>query len=172
MPICQAILPEFDTEMANTRKILQLVPDDKFAYQPHEKSMSMARLASHVAELPSWAAEVLKKERLDLAAEQKPFLAHSKAELLDRFENNLKNARAAIEGSKDEDYGVPWTLAAGGHTIFTMPRAAVLRTAVMNHLIHHRAQLGMYLRLNHIPIPGLYGPSADDQQAFFADAKA
>src|SRR5215472_11193440 len=101
MPICQAILPEFDTEMANTRKILQLVPDDKFAYQPHEKSMSMARLASHVAELPSWAAEVLKKERLDLAAEQKPFLAHSKAELLDRFENNLKEARAAIESSRD-----------------------------------------------------------------------
>ncbi|HKD09891.1 MAG TPA: DinB family protein [Bryobacteraceae bacterium] len=172
MPICTAILPEFDAEMANTRKVLELVPDDNFAYRPHEKSMTMARLASHVAELPSWAAEVLKKERLDLSPEQKPFLAQSRAELLDRFERNLKEARAAIESSRDEDYSVPWTLAVGGHTVFTIPRAAVLRTAVMNHLIHHRAQLGVYLRLNQIPVPGLYGPSADDQQAFFANAKA
>lgn len=164
MAIAQTLLPEFDQEMANTRKLLELVPDGKFDYSPHEKSMKLGRLASHVAELPSWAKHTLETELLQLDGNQQPFSASNRQELLEAFDNNVKESRAAIAKASDDDMGKTWTLKFGEDTILSMPRTAVLRSVVMNHIIHHRAQLGVYLRLNNIEFPGMYGPSADEMQ--------
>ena len=163
--ISEMLLPEFDQEMKSTRKILECVPDDKLEYKPHEKSMTLGRLASHVAELPHWVVETIDKDMLEVSPGQKPFLAASQAELLSAFDKNVTEGRAAIAGTSDEHLGKVWKFMFGGHLAFAMPRAAVLRSVVMNHMIHHRAQLGVYLRLNDVPIPGLYGPSADDKAA-------
>jgi len=160
------LLPEFDREMANTRKLLSCVPEDKFSWQPHAKSMTLGRLASHVAELPNWAVETINRETLELQRGMKPWSATSQAELLERFDKNVAEARAAIAGASDADLAVDWSRIFGGHKVMTMPRVAVLRSVVMNHLIHHRAQLGVYLRLNDVPIPGMYGPSADESNMF------
>jgi uncharacterized damage-inducible protein DinB len=166
MTITESLLPEFDQEMANTRKILETVPEDKYSWKPHEKSMDLGRLASHVAELPHWAVESINRETLELSPGEKPFLAASSAELLARFDKNTAEARSAIAGATDEDLAKIWSLIYGGHTVLSMPRASVLRGMVMNHLIHHRAQLGVYLRLNDVAIPGMYGPSADEGKMF------
>jgi uncharacterized damage-inducible protein DinB len=164
MPISQMLLPEFDQEMANTRKLLELFPEDKAAYKPHEKSMALGRLAGHVAELPGWATMTLNTEGLDIQPGQQPYIATSRKELLDTFDRNLKEARQRIAAVTDEDLARTWTLKFNGKPIFSLPKSAVLRSSVMNHLIHHRAQLGVYLRLNQIAIPGMYGPSADEAQ--------
>ncbi len=162
MPISQTLLPEFDQEMGNTRKLLERVPEGNPDYRPHEKSMALARLASHVAELPTWATMTLDREELVLGPQFTPRILTTRAELLDFFDKNVADARAAISAASDEDWGKTWTLKFGGNTIMSMPRAAVMRSVVMNHLIHHRAQLGVYLRLNDVEIPGMYGPSADE----------
>lgn len=164
MSISQMLLPEFDSEMENTRKLLDRVPDGKFDYKPHEKSMTLGRLASHVAELPSWAKMTIETEVLELQPGMQPALAQSRQELLAMFEKSVAEARSAIAAASDDELGKTWTLKVGERTIFSMPRAAVLRGMVMNHLIHHRAQLGVYLRLNEIEIPGMYGPSADEMK--------
>ena len=166
MSISQMLLPEFDREMANTRKLLSSVPEDKFSWQPHAKSMTLGRLASHIAELPNWAVETINRETLELQPGMKPWLATSQAELLERFDKNVDEARAAISGASDAHLAVDWSLIFGGRKVMTMPRVAVLRSVVMNHLIHHRAQLGVYLRLNDVAIPGMYGPSADESNMF------
>ncbi len=164
MPIGQTLLPEFDHEMENTRKLLELVPDGKFDYVPHEKSMKLGRLASHVAELPSWAKHTLDTEVLKLEPGQQPFSASNRQQLLEAFDKNVREARAAIAAASDDELGKTWTLKFGEDTVLSMPRTAVLRSVVMNHIIHHRAQLGVYLRLNNIEFPGMYGPSADEMQ--------
>jgi uncharacterized damage-inducible protein DinB len=161
MTISETLLPEFDQEMAGTRAILECVPEDKFAWKPHTKSMTMGRLASHVAELPGWAAYTIDQEKLELTPDMKPLNAATKSELMDAFAANISTARAALAGASDEHLGKTWSLLYDGHVVLSMPRAAVLRTMVLSHLIHHRAQLGVYLRLNDIAIPGMYGPSAD-----------
>ncbi len=168
MTISQALLPEFDEEMANTRKILELVPEDRFDYKPHEKSMTLGRLASHVAEMPSWAAHTIQVEVLEMKAGQTGFLAKSKKEILDTFNKSVAEARPLIEGASDEELHKNWTFRFDGKDIITMPRFVVLRNMVMNHMVHHRAQLGVYLRLNEIQIPGMYGPSADEQKFWTA----
>jgi uncharacterized damage-inducible protein DinB len=166
MSISQTLLPEFDQEMASTRKILNCVPEDKYSWKPHEKSMTLGRLASHVAELPHWAVETMNRETLELTPGMKPWIAASQAGLLAGFDRNVAEARALIAGASDADLAVEWSLIFGGHKVLTMPRGAVLRSVVMNHLIHHRAQLGVYLRLNDVAIPGMYGPSADENKMF------
>jgi uncharacterized damage-inducible protein DinB len=167
MAIRDALLPEFDMEMASTRKMLERVPVEKGDFKPHAKSGSLGWLATHVADLPQWVVETVHKDELDFAPPGVPRPAPSRLEsrdqLLSGFDAKVKAARAAIAGVSDERLGGPWTLKAGGKTIFTMPRAAVLRNFVMNHMIHHRAQLGVYLRLNDVPVPGMYGPSADEK---------
>ncbi|MDE3195402.1 MAG: DinB family protein [Acidobacteriota bacterium] len=165
MSISSLLLPEFEQEMASTRKLLACVPDGQYSWKPHEKSMTLGRLASHVAELPGWAVVTLKQTKLEIAPGAQAFSAQSTAELLDSFDRNVTDARAAIEAAKDEDYDVPWSLVFGGHVAFTMPRYSVMRSVVMNHMIHHRAQLGTYLRTLEIAIPGMYGPSEDDKRA-------
>jgi uncharacterized damage-inducible protein DinB len=160
--ISQILLPEFDHEMASTRKLLACVPDDKLNWQPHEKSMSLARLATHIAELPNWTVRALTTESFEVNPGAKRRIAESQAELLETFARNAAEARAAIAAATDEEFSVAWSLIFGGRTISTMPRFMVIRSMMMNHLIHHRAQLGVFLRLNHIAIPGMYGPSADE----------
>ncbi|HWE50082.1 MAG TPA: DinB family protein [Bryobacteraceae bacterium] len=165
MTIAESLLPEFDQEMSSTRKLLECVPDGIFDYKPHEKSMALGRLASHVAEIPGYLTATITRPKLEIPAGYKAFNVASKQELLAAFDKNAAEARAAIEGATDEHLAEPWSLVFGGHTAFTMPRAAVVRNMGMNHLIHHRAQLGVYLRLNDVAIPGMYGPSADQKTA-------
>jgi uncharacterized damage-inducible protein DinB len=160
--IAQMLLPEFDQEMQSTRKLLAVVPDDKMDYQPHPKSMTLGRLAGHVAEMPTWAKHTMEVELLQLEPGQKPYIATSRQELLDTFDKNVAEARGLISKATDEDFGKTWTLKFGDRQIMSMPRTGVMRTVVMNHLIHHRAQLGVFLRLLDVKIPGMYGPSADD----------
>jgi uncharacterized damage-inducible protein DinB len=166
MPISQALLPEFDHEMASTRKTLERVPDDKFGWKPHEKSMPMGNLAVHLATLPGWTVTTLTQDSLDLAPEGgEPFKlpeAKTTEEVLGIFDTQVAAARAAVAEATDEQLMKPWSLLMTGKTIFTLPRAAVLRSFVMSHSIHHRAQLGVYLRLNDIAVPSIYGPSADE----------
>lgn len=167
MSFSETLLPEFDQEMANTRKILQAMPDGDFTWKPHPKSMALGRLASHVAEMPSWAEHTVNFEKLVITPDMKPLNAATKAELLEAFENFVVPARAAIAGASDEHLLKTWELEYGGHILMSMPRIAVLRSVVMNHMIHHRGQLSVYLRLKDVPIPGMYGPSADEPGGIF-----
>jgi uncharacterized damage-inducible protein DinB len=166
MALSEALLPEFDHEMANTRKTLERVPEDKFDWKPHEKSMSLGNLATHLATLPSWVVFTINETSLDIAPVDGPPMktepATSRQEILDRFDESVKTAREALAGASDEQLFVDWSLLSGGNTVLTMPRVAVLRSFVMNHNIHHRAQLGVYLRLNDVAVPSIYGPSADE----------
>lgn len=166
MGISNAMLPEFDHEMASTRKTLERVPEDKFGWKPHEKSGSMGWLAAHLANIPSWASYTINQDTLDLAPggvpPTPPPAPKSRRELLEMFDKNVTDGRAALAGAKDEHLFKTWSLLRNGATLLQMPRVAVLRSFVMNHMIHHRAQLGVYLRLNNVPVPAIYGPSADE----------
>lgn len=168
MSIAQALLPEFDQEMANTRKMLELVPEDKPGFQPDPKSMTLARLAGHVAELPGWGTTTMTSDSLDTSsfAGMKPGEMTTRAALLATFDKNVTTARAAIAAGSDADMMKDWSLTGGGHTFVKLPKAAVLRSFMMSHLIHHRAQLGVYLRMTGVAIPGMYGPSADEPNPF------
>jgi uncharacterized damage-inducible protein DinB len=166
MKISDSLLPEFDQEMANTRKTLERVPENKFGWKPHPKSSTLSALASHIATMPGWAVLTMQSESFDYAppggpAMQQPNL-QSRKELLDAFDKGVSEARAALAAATDEQFLKPWSLLAGGKTQMTMPRIAVIRSFVLNHTIHHRAQLGVYLRLNDVAVPGMYGPSADE----------
>ena len=162
MSIAQSLLGEFDQEMANTRKMLERIPDDKLGYKPDPKSMSMGQLASHTAEMVGWFASMMEGPELDIPAGFKPFAATSKKELLDTFDKNVAGSRAALAAAGDQTLTGPWSLKFAGNTMFTMPRIACYRSMIMNHVIHHRAQLSVYYRLNGVPVPGMYGPSADE----------
>ncbi len=164
--IAQGLLAEFDQEMANTRKTLERVPDAKFDWKPHEKSGTAGWMAAHLANLPMWGEMTLQTGSLDVnpADGQKFQLpkADTSAEALKLFDKNVAAFRSALQGATDEMMMQPWSLLSGGKVIFTMPKIAVLRGMVMNHIVHHRGQLTVYLRLNNIPVPALYGPSADE----------
>ena len=166
MALKDAFLAEFDPEMANTRKTLERVPEGKFTWKPHDKSGTMIWLAQHVAHLPEWAWYTLQQDSLDLAPKgvspQPPPPPASVKELLSLFDGCVAKGRSAIAGAGDAEFGKIWTLLKNGQQLMAMPKAACLRMFVMNHLIHHRAQLGVYLRLNNVPVPALYGPSADE----------
>jgi len=166
MPIAQMLLPEFDQEMKSTRKLLECVPDGKFDYKPHEKSMTLGRLAAHVAEMPTYMISTLRLESLDFTGEEKPFAPATRGELLESFEKNSAEARELLSKATDEDLAKVWTLSYKGQQIFSMPRTVVLRSMVLSHLIHHRGQLGVYLRMNNVEFPGMYGPSADEMKMF------
>ena len=170
MSIAQSLLPEFDHEMATTRKVLEVVPEGKNEWKPHDKSMTLGRLAGHVAELPGWGMTTLEQTELDFAPVGKPAwvpgVFTTRAETLKKFDETVAATRAALAKATDADLMVVWTLKSGGNTLLSMPRIAVLRSFMMNHIVHHRAQLGVYLRLNNVAIPGSYGPSADEKQGF------
>ncbi len=166
MALNAALLPEFDQEMASTRKTLERVPDSKFSWKPHEKSGAMGWLAGHVASIPGWLAFTIKQDSLDLAPGgvqmQPPPPPRNSKELLAEFDKNVKEGRAVLAAASDAELMKPWSLLNNGKVTMTLPKVAVVRGFVMNHLIHHRAQLGVYLRLNNIPVPAIYGPSADE----------
>ena len=167
MSIATSLLHEFDQEAANTRKVLERVPEDKFGWKPHEKSGTMGWLADHCAFLPGWCKETFTLNELDLSPDGKPFVPEppptSQKALLEKLDKCVAAGRAALAAASDEAMMQPWSLLMTGKPILTMPRVAVYRSMIMNHLIHHRAQLVVYLRLNNIPVPGLYGPSADEK---------
>lgn len=167
MALRDTLLSEFDHEMANTRKMLDRAPEKHFDFQPHAKSWKLKRLAGHVADLPGWATQTMRSERLELEPGMfAPFVPSSKQELLAFFDKQVSGARSAIARASDEELNQSWTLKWEGKTVLTMPRAGVLRTMVLNHLIHHRAQLGVYLRMIDVAVPGMYGPSADEVPIF------
>jgi uncharacterized damage-inducible protein DinB len=159
-------LPEFDQEMASTRKVLERIPDDKFDWRAHPKSNTIGWNANHLAELPGWSVSIFTESGFDFAPVggeryQSPKLKTTR-EVLELFDRNVASARQALANVKDESLADPWTLRGGQRIIFTMPRSAVIRSFLMNHIIHHRAILSVYLRLNNIPVPGMYGPSGDE----------
>lgn len=166
MPISKTILPEFDHEMANTRKTLERVPDDKLDWKPHEKSMPLGELATHLSTIPSWIAMVFDRDELDVAPPGKPDYREeprkSREEVLAAFDKSVASARAALEAATDENWQGKWSLLNRAKPIFTLPRTAVMRGFILSHSIHHRAQLGVYLRLLDVPVPAIYGPSADE----------
>jgi uncharacterized damage-inducible protein DinB len=162
MALVEALLPEFDREMSTTRTVLERVPEERFDWKPHVKSYSLGELAGHIANLPTWGEETLTKSELDLAGGQRPSAPPSKAVMLDNFDRHVAAVRAALAGKSDAELMAMWTLKRNGKTIFAMPKTTVLRSMVLSHVIHHRAQLTVYLRLLDIPVPSIYGPSADE----------
>jgi uncharacterized damage-inducible protein DinB len=163
MPLVDALLPEFDHEMTTTRKALERVPEDRFEWKPHARSFSLGALATHLANIPTWGTETLTKSEIDLPAVQQPAnVLPSKTELIAAFDRNVAAARAAMTGKTDAELLAIWSLKRGGKTLFSMPKTAVLRSFVLSHIIHHRAQLGVYLRLLEVPVPATYGPTADE----------
>ena len=169
MPISAALLPEFDHEMANTRRTLERVPDTAFDWTPHENSYSMQALVSHLANLPSWTSVTIEQDSIDMAPADgseppRTEAVASTAQALETFDANVTAARAIIESASDEKLMETWSLLNGGEVMFAMPKVAVLRSFIMNHMIHHRGQLTVYLRMNDAPLPALYGPSADESE--------
>jgi uncharacterized damage-inducible protein DinB len=171
MPIRDLLLPEFDHEMANTRRVLERVPEDRPDFRPHEKSMALGQLAGHLAAVPNWALFALARNEVDLAprdgsprpAELDPAPMTTRAALLESFDAATRNARTHMADVLDDVLMEKWTLRKGGHVVLAMPRLSVIRLLCLNHVIHHRAQLGVYLRLNDIPLPPIYGPTADGE---------
>ena len=165
MTIADLLLPEYDLEVSKTRTLLALVPDAKLDFRPHPKSMPLGTLASHVSEIPGWMSMTLGTELLELGDGFTPFRVATTRELLESLDTGASTGRAALAAAPDEAMDVIWTLKWNGEVMVSQPRSEVVRQFVMNHLIHHRAQLGVYLRLLDVPIPGMYGASADDMAA-------
>lgn len=162
----QALLPEFDHEMAGTRKVLERIPDDKLDWKAHPKSNTIRWIGTHLATIPSWTGYTLKQDSLDVNPGGQPMRttpAASRQEILERFDKNVAQARKDLESADAAEFSKLWTLLNNGTAMFSMPKAAVLRSFVLNHIIHHRGHLCVYLRLNDVPVPGLYGPSADEE---------
>jgi uncharacterized damage-inducible protein DinB len=162
MSISETLLPEFDQEMATTRRVIERVPSDKATWKPHEKSFSLAHLTQLCAGMPGWITRAVNDDALDLG---KPGFSYSNEKtetLVAMFDKNVKEARAALAAAKDADLAKPWSLKHGERVIFTLPKAAVIRQNI-NHLIHHRGQLTVYLRLVNVPVPSIYGPTADER---------
>jgi uncharacterized damage-inducible protein DinB len=162
MAIKDGMLAEFDHEMGKTRKLLERMPDEKLSWKPHVKSMSLGGLGTHLANIPYWGGTIMKDPFFDLAlsppnVEEK----RSRTDILAAFDENTKQTRASLDKS-DGEFMAPWALKRGTHEMFSMPRAAAFRTFVLYHMVHHRGQLSVYLRLNDVPVPAIYGPSADE----------
>jgi uncharacterized damage-inducible protein DinB len=167
MGISESILPEFDHETATTRTLLERVPEAKAAWKPHDKSMSLGQLAMHIANIPTWASVTLERKEYDMSPpdDQRivspPF--ESSSQLLRAYDENVRAARALVVRTTDGEFMVQWTLKSAGKSLYNMPRVAVFRSFVLNHAVHHRGQLSVYLRLLDVPIPNIYGPTADTQ---------
>jgi uncharacterized damage-inducible protein DinB len=164
MSICETLAAELQQEAKTTRRLLERVPEESFAWKPHEKSMSLGRLAAHVAELPELILPALTQDELDFAAGQfKPFEPKTTADLLEKFDRNISAAAEALQKQPDDRMSEKWKLRSGDHVLFEMPRESVVRFVGLNHIVHHRGQLSVYLRLLDVPVPSIYGPSADEK---------
>lgn len=163
MSLSETIAAELKQEAATTRKMLERLPESEFGWKPHEKSMSLGRLAAHVVEMTGWVGETVTKDQIDFAAgDYVPTEAKTAEELLTMFEKTIASCLDALNGASDEHLMQPWTLRNGEQVYFTLPRIAVIRRMSLNHMVHHRGQLSVYMRLRDIPVPGMYGPSADE----------
>jgi uncharacterized damage-inducible protein DinB len=167
MPIADGLVAEFHHETKVTRTLLARVPDDRASWKPHDKSMSLGELAIHLANIPSYGLPIATKPELDFQASAGSGVSQGKwtaaAEALALFDKHVEATRRAIGGVQDAQLREPWTLRSGSHVVFTLPRMVAWRSLVMSHQIHHRGQLSVYLRLNNIAVPSIYGPSADEQ---------
>ena len=161
MPVGQSLLPEFDQEMAGTRRLLERVPSDKGGWKPHPRSFSLGHLAQLVSWMPGWITNTLREPSLDLGKAGGYSLEQTET-LLKAFDDNVRSAREALRSTPDADWEKTWTLKRGDQVLWAAPRRVVVRNHI-NHLIHHRAQLTVYLRLQDVPLPSLYGPTADEK---------
>jgi uncharacterized damage-inducible protein DinB len=165
MSIAESLLPEFDRETGLTRQLLERVPNEKASWKPHPKSFSLGDLSLHIANLLTWAVSTMKQTEFDINPPGGPGFVPLKFEsvgsTLKALDENVRTTRAVIAGATDGELMVMWTFKNGGKTVFSMPRIAVLRSFVMNHMIHHRGQLTVYLRELDVPLPQMYGPTAD-----------
>jgi uncharacterized damage-inducible protein DinB len=165
MTIAETLLLDYDAEIKNTRRLLERIPEDKPEWRPHPKSMPMGRLAVHVARLPMFGSTILTTDELDMATAKFPSLVfEGREKLLEQLEETSTTTRKALESSSDEHLLKNWKLRFGDQVFGDGPRVVLYKTMFFNHLIHHRGQLTVYLRLNEVPVPGLYGPSADDSR--------
>ncbi len=163
MSVADAMVGEFTHESIGTRKMLERIPEDKLSWKPHVKSMTMGRLAAHLAELPEWSKTILNEESFDMAtSDHEPHVPATKPELLDLFDKNVAAFKESFSGQSDERLFQNWKLEHGGHLVAEMPRVAWIRSFILSHIIHHRGQLSVYLRENDVPLPALYGPTADE----------
>ncbi|MDM7923195.1 MAG: DinB family protein [Pyrinomonadaceae bacterium] len=161
--VASTLIAEMEIEAATARKCLERIPADKFSWKPHEKSMEFGKLASHIAEMFGWTPPTIHQTELDFAKmDYKPFEPATTEDLVEFFDKNVAEAIDALKNAPNEVFLENWTLRNGETTYFTMPKIAVMRTFVMNHIVHHRGQLSVYMRLNDIPVPSIYGPSADE----------
>lgn len=167
MTISEMLLSDFDNEMANTRKALERVPQAKWDWTPHEKSKNMGWLAGHIAMMAGWGATTVQHPEFNMKkGEAPPPTPSTLADTLVLFDKGRDEFRAALIGKPDDYMMQPWSFKIDGEPVMTMPRSAMLRSMILNHIIHHRAQLTMYLRMADTPVPGMYGPSADEPQMF------
>jgi uncharacterized damage-inducible protein DinB len=165
MALKDAFLPEYDHEMGTTRRLLERLPEADLAWKPHDKSFSLGQLASHIANIPHWLEATCDVAVFDLASlgeDTRPKEPKSIADVLKAFDENVKKGRQKIDAQTDATMLAQWTMKRGDLEMMTMPRVAVLRSFIMNHMIHHRGQLSVYLRLRNVPLPAIYGPSADE----------
>ena len=165
MPLIDALLPEFDREMGLTRRALERVPDGQFDWKPHPTSMTLGRLAEHLTEMPNWATVTMTQDGIEMTTDRPADYVRpaTRQAVLAQFDKHLKEGRGHLLNKTDAQFNAPWKLKAGGKEVFTMPKAAVMRNFVMNHMIHHRGQLLVYLRMLGVPVPSIYGPSGDEQ---------
>ena len=165
MSITDSLLPEFDHEMGTTRRLLDRVPEAEFAWKPHEKSMTLGELGDHLSTLTRWANLIATTTTFDLASlgtSRKPTIPKSVASMLATFDKTVAAARAELASKTDAELKAPWTLKSGAQEVFTIPRISAIRSFVLNHVIHHRGQLSVYLRMKDVPLPAIYGPTADE----------
>ena len=161
MSLSEPLLREFDEEMKTTRRVIERVPSEKGEWKPHAKSFSMAHLTQLTATMPGWITRIIQGKDIDLGHSD-PYKTQTTASLLEQFDKLVKEAHAAIAASKDEDYAKPWSLKMGERVLLTLPRGVILRQTI-NHLVHHRGQMTVYLRLLDVPVPSVYGPTADER---------
>ena len=166
MPIRDSLIAELEQEATTTRKALERVPEDKFDWKPHEKSMPLGRLVTHIAELPGWGKLTIGQDTLEIDSAFERTILKSVSEILQLFDKNVATFRELLTVTPDEEFGKTWTMTYSGKEVFSAPKLSVVRSMVMNHLVHHRGQLSVYLRLNDVPLPMTYGPSADDTGGF------
>ncbi len=164
MSLIEPILTEFKLESANTRKALERVPENRFDWKPHEKSWTLVQLASHLAEIPVWLGSILETDEMDVTAQgdYQPFRAQDRQQLLDTFDRNVKQAVELMKKAPTEKLGKTWRIRSGDDVLWEAPRIGVIKSMLINHAIQHRGQLTVYLRLNDVPVPSIYGPSADE----------
>jgi uncharacterized damage-inducible protein DinB len=165
MPLIDALLPEFDREMGLTRRALERVPDTQFEWRPHPTSVTLGRLAEHLTDMPAWASVTLTDSGIDVTAPQPADYEppSTRDAVLAQFDHRYRTARHNLVNKTDAEFAAPWTLKAGGKEVFTAPKSTVMRNFVLNHMIHHRGQLVVYLRMLGVPVPSIYGPSGDEQ---------